>query len=188
MVRDYLNQPFNQMRRVDRSTGDDWIRAFLKRGDFGVMATSHEGQPFINTRQYVYDESANAIYIHGAKTGRTPAIIEVNNRVCFSVSQMGRLLPADEAVEVGVEFAGVMIFGRVRLVDDRAEATHALQLLMDKYFPHLKPVEDYRPIEPKDLKITAVFRIDIDSWSGKQKKIEGDPPGAFLWESVARER
>ena len=188
MARDYLNQPFNQMRRVDRSKDDDWIKAFLKRGDFGVMASSQEGQPFTNTRQYVYDESANAIYMHGAKTGRTPAIIETNNRVCFSVSQMGRLIPADEAVEVGVEFAGVMLFGRVSIVEDQAEAQYALQLLMDKYFPHLKPVEDYRPIEPKDMKITAVFRIDINSWSGKQKKVEGDPPGAFLWESVARER
>jgi len=187
MARDYLEQPFNQMRRSDRAKDDDWIRAFLKGGGFGVMATSYEGQPFTNTRQYVYDESANAIYMHGAKTGRTPAVILANDRVCFSVSQMGRLIPADEAVEVGVEFAGVMVFGRVAMVDDQAEATHALQMLMDKYFPHLKPVEDYRPIEPKDLKITAVLRIDIDSWSGKEKMVEGDPPGAFLWESVAGE-
>ncbi len=62
---------------------------------------------------------------------------------------MGRLIPADEAVEVSVEFAGVMLFGRVTIVDDEAEATHALQLLMDKYFPQLKPVEDYRPISER---------------------------------------
>jgi nitroimidazol reductase NimA-like FMN-containing flavoprotein (pyridoxamine 5'-phosphate oxidase superfamily) len=145
------------------------------------MATSHEGQPFTNTRQYVYDEAANAIYMHGAKTGRTPAVIAVNNKVCFSVSKMGRLIPADEAVEVTVEFSGVMLFGRVTIVHDQAEANHALQLLMNKYFPHLKPVEDYRPIEPEDLKITAVFRIDIESWSGKEKSLKGDPPGAFYF-------
>ena len=182
MARDYLNQPLNQMRRTDRAKDDDWIRAFLKGGDFGVMATSYEGQPFTNTRQYVYDETANAIYMHGAKTGRTPAVIAANNRVCFSVSRMGRLIPADEAVEVGVEFAGVMVFGHISIVDDPAEAASALQLLLDKYFPHLKPVADYRPIEPKDLKVTAVLRIDIDSWSGKEKKAADDAPGAFLWQ------
>ncbi|MFC1997690.1 pyridoxamine 5'-phosphate oxidase family protein [Chloroflexota bacterium] len=181
MARDYLNQPVNQMRRTDRAQEDAWIKAFLKRGDFGVMATSHEGQPFTNTRQYVYDEAAHVIYMHGAKTGRTPAVIAVNDRVCFSVSEMGRLIPADEAVEVSVEFASVMLFGRVSIVDDETESTHALQLLMDKYFPHLKPLEDYRPIEPKDLKITAVFRIAIESWSGKEKKVAGDPPGVFFF-------
>jgi len=187
MARDYLEQPFNQMRRSDRAKDDDWIRDFLKGGAFGVMATSYQGQPFTNTRQYVYEPSANAIYMHGAKTGRTPAIIESNNRVCFSVSQMGRLIPADEAVEVGVEYAGVMVFGRVTMVADQDEAAHALQLLMDKYFPHLKAGVDYRPVEPEDLKVTAVLRIDIDSWSGKQKKAADDAPGAFLWQEVAGE-
>jgi nitroimidazol reductase NimA-like FMN-containing flavoprotein (pyridoxamine 5'-phosphate oxidase superfamily) len=182
MGRDYLEQPLNQLRRKDRAKDDDWIKAFLKRGAFGVMATSYEGQPFTNTRQYVYDETTNAIYMHGAKTGRTPAIIAINDRVCFSVSEIGRLLPADEAVEVSVEFSGVMVFGRVRVVDGEAEATHALQLLMDKYFPQYRPLDDYRPIEPRDLKITAVFRIDIESWSGKEKKLDGDPPGAFYFD------
>jgi nitroimidazol reductase NimA-like FMN-containing flavoprotein (pyridoxamine 5'-phosphate oxidase superfamily) len=185
MARDYLEQPLNQMRRSDRAKDDGWIRDFLKRGDFGVMATCYQDQPFTNTRQYVYDRSANAIYMHGAKTGRTPAVIQVNDRVCFSVSRMGRLIPADEAVEVSVEFAGVMVFGRVMMVEDPVEAAHALQLLMDKYFPQLKPRIDYRPIEPKDLKITAVLRIDIDSWSGKEKKAADDAPGAFLWQDVA---
>ena len=128
MGRDYLEQPLNQLRRKDRAKDDDWIKAFLKRGAFGVMATSYEGQPFTNTRQYVYDPSANAIYMHGAKTGRTPAVIEANDRVCFSVSRMGRLIPADEAVEVSVEFAGVMVFGRVSMVENQAEAARALQL------------------------------------------------------------
>ena len=186
MPKDYLNQPLTEMRRKDRAKDEAWIKAFLQRGAFGVMATSYEGQPFTNTRQYVYDEAANAIYMHGARTGRTPAVIAANDKVCFSVSEMGRLIPANEAVEVSVEFAGVMVFGRASVVDDNDEATRALQLLMDKYFPQFKPVKDYRPIEPKDLKITAVFRIDIESWSGKEKKIEGDPPGAFFYEKPER--
>ena len=181
MTRDYLNQPLNEMRREDRAKDDDWIKAFLKKGPFGVMATCHDGQPFTNTRQYVYDEATNAIYMHGAKTGRTPAVIAVNDRVCFSVSEMGRLIPADEAVEVGVEYAGVMLFGRVKIINNQDEATHALQLLMDKYFPQFEPVKDYRPIEPRDLKITAVFRIDIESWSGKEKRVPGDHPDAFFF-------
>ena len=181
MPKDYLNQPYNEMRRKDRAKDDDWIKAFLLRAPVGVMATCYEGQPFLNTRQFVYDPNANAIYMHGAKTGRTPATIAVNDKVCFSASEMGRLIAADEAVEVSVEFASVVVFGRVQAVTDPAEAEHGLKLLMEKYFPHLKPVEDYRPIEAQDLRITAVLRIDIERWSGKEKKVEGDPPGAFYY-------
>jgi len=184
MSKDYLNKPYNEMRRKDRARGDEWIKEFLFRTPIGVMATSHQGQPFINTRLFVYDETAHAIYLHGAKTGRTPATIAENDRVCFSVSEMGRLIPAVEAVEFSVEFAGVVAFGRVNTVDDDAEAKHALQLLMDKYFPQLKPGEDYRSTSDDDLKITAVFRINIESWSGKEKVVAEDAPGAFYFDEV----
>jgi nitroimidazol reductase NimA-like FMN-containing flavoprotein (pyridoxamine 5'-phosphate oxidase superfamily) len=181
MAKDYLEQAYNELRRKDRAMDDDWIRAFLHRAPVGVMATSYQEQPFINTRLFVYDEAAHAIYLHGAKTGRTPAIIAKNHRVCFSVSEMGRLIPADEAVEVSVEFGGVVVFGRIITVESDTESQHALQLLMDKYFPHLKPEEDYRPTSLQDLKITAVFRIDIESWSGKEKKVMEEGTGAFYY-------
>ena len=181
MTKDYLDQPYTEIRRKDRAKDEAWIKTFLHRAPVGVMAISYQDQPFINTRLFVYDEAAHAIYTHGAKSGRTPATIVENNRVCFSVSEMGRLLPADEAVEVSVEFAGVVAFGKISIVDDKAEAKHALQLLMEKYFPHLKPGKDYRPTNEKDLKITAVFRIDIQSWSGKAKEAPPDFPGAFYY-------
>ena len=184
MAKNYLDEPFNKLRRSDRSKDDEWIKEFTKRAPHGSMATSVDGQPFINTRLFVYDESAHVIYTHGAKVGRTPANLAVNDRVCFSISGMGRLLPADEAVEVSVEFAGVVIFGRASIVEDLTEADHALQLLMDKYFPHLQPEKDYRPIEEEDLKITSVFRIDIDSWSGKEKSVPDDFPGTFYYDDI----
>jgi hypothetical protein len=186
MPKDYLNQPFTEMRRKDRAKEDAWIGAFLRHAPVGVLATSHEGQPFINTRLFVYDDAAHAIYLHGAKVGHTPAIIAANDRVCFSASEMGRLLPANEAIESSVEFASVVVFGRARIVNDEAEARQALQLLMNKYFPQYQPGVDYRPTNAEDLKITAVFRIDIESWSGKEKRVAEDFPAAFYYGTTAR--
>jgi nitroimidazol reductase NimA-like FMN-containing flavoprotein (pyridoxamine 5'-phosphate oxidase superfamily) len=174
-----LDQPLNKIRRSDRAKDDTWIQEFLWRGAMGTMATENQGQPFLVTRNYAYDAARHAIYMHGAKKGRTFENVKTNNRVCFSVSEMGRLLPADEALEVGIEYAGVVLFGQVKIIEDDAEASLGLQLLMDKYFPHLKSGADYKPITPEALKITAVFRIDIESWSGKEKVVEDDFPGAF---------
>jgi len=179
MINNRLKEPLNKIRRKDRAKDDAWIRSFLHRAPMGTMATTCDGQPFLVTRNFAFDEATHAIYMHGAMKGRSIENVQANPRVCFSISEMGRLLPADEAIKFGAEYAGVVVFGRASLVTDAEEAAHGLQLLLDKYFPHLKPRVDYKPISPEALKITAVFRVDIESWSGKEKKVADDFPGAF---------
>jgi len=164
-------QPFNKIRRQDRAQGDAWIRAFLQRASFGSMATACDGQPFIVARNFAYDEAAHAIYMHGAVKGRTYDNVQADGRVCFSASEMGQLQPAKKAVNFGVGYSGVVVFGRATIVTDTVEAKRGLQLIMDKHFPHLRPGEDYEPATDADLKVTAVYRIDIESWSGKEKQI-----------------
>lgn len=178
----YAALPANAVRRQDRAVNDDaWIRRKLHEAAYGALATVHDGQPFINTNLFVYAEAAHAIYLHTARAGRTHANITAAApaRACFSISEMGRLLPAEVALEFSVEYAGVSVFGPVALVEDAAEAERGLQLLLDKYAPHLRPGRDYRPITAGELARTAVYRLDIDSWAGKQKQAAEDFPGAF---------
>ena len=171
--------PINQPLRKDRVKDDAWIRAYLHRVPFGRIATENLGQPFLKPSLFVYAETENAIYIHGALVGRMRTNIELNPRVSFCIAEMGRLLPADTAMEVGVEYASVVVFGKVEVITDTEQAQHGLQLLLDRYFPHLKPGIDYREIVPEELNITAVYRIKIDSWSGKEEIARPDFPGAF---------
>ena len=181
MPKDYATFPPEYVRRTDRAVEDEsWIREFLGRAAIGHLATVHEGQPFINSNLFVYDEAAHAIYMHTARLGRTRSNVEADERACFSVSEMGRILPADEALEFSVEYAGVTVFGKATLIDGDT-AKHALQMLLDKYAPHLKPGEHYRPTTDDELKRTAVFRISVDAWSGKRKVAEPDFPGAFIF-------
>ncbi|MCC6614392.1 MAG: pyridoxamine 5'-phosphate oxidase family protein [Anaerolineae bacterium] len=181
MPKDYTAMPPSQVRRADRAVEDEaWIRAFLTRAPYAAVATAYDGQPFINTNLFVYDAERHAIYIHTARVGRTQANVEATARVCFSVSEMGRLLPADEALEFSVEYAGVTVFGSAQIIEGE-EARHGLQLLLDKYAPHLHPGVHYRPIMDDELKRTAVYRIDIESWSGKRKQVADDFPGAFWY-------
>ena len=176
-------EPYNQIRRRDRAVTDEaWIKEFLRRAPFGALATVYDGQPFINTNLFAYDEAAHALYLHTANHGRTRTNVEAGGRVCFSAGRMGRLLPADTALEFSVEYAEVRVFGCAQVIDDPAEAEYGLQLLLDKYFPHLRPGKDYRSIQPEELRRTAVYRIDIESWSAKQKKAAPEFPGAFCYQ------
>lgn len=182
MPKNYLELDYAEVRRRDRAVEDEeWIRALLKRVPIGTLATVYNGQPFINSNLYVYDETANCIYMHTAKYGRTRANLEQDERVCFSITEMGRLLPADTALEFSVEYASVVVFGSGCLVTEREQGAEALQKLLDKYAPHLRPGRDYRPITDEELARTAVYRIAIEQWSGKRKKVEDDFPGAYLY-------
>jgi nitroimidazol reductase NimA-like FMN-containing flavoprotein (pyridoxamine 5'-phosphate oxidase superfamily) len=182
MPKDYAALPPAQVRRSDRAVEDEsWIRGFLHRAAIGTLATVYEGQPFINANLFVYDEAAHTIYMHTARLGRTRSNVDADERVCFSINEMGRLLPAPEALEFSVEYAGVVVFGRARVVEETAEAKHALQLLLDKYAPHLKPDVDYRSTTDEELARTAVYRIQIDDWSGKKKEVDADFPGAYFY-------
>jgi nitroimidazol reductase NimA-like FMN-containing flavoprotein (pyridoxamine 5'-phosphate oxidase superfamily) len=177
-----MNKPFillNQPTRKNRAKDEAWIKAFLKRVPFGMLATEFEGQPYIKPTSYAYAEEENAIYIHGALAGRMRDNLEANPRISFCVAENGRLLPADTAMEVGVEYASVVLLGRAELVTDEDQARWGLQLLLDRYFPHLKPGVDYREIQKEESDITSVYRITIESWSGKEDLARPDYPGAF---------
>jgi nitroimidazol reductase NimA-like FMN-containing flavoprotein (pyridoxamine 5'-phosphate oxidase superfamily) len=99
---------------------------------------------------------------------------------------MGRLLPAETALEFSVEYAGVTAFGRATIIEGD-EARHALQLLLDKYAPHLRPGRDYRAITDDELRRTGVFRIDIEEWSAKKKEVDASFPGAFEYTSATKD-
>ena len=145
MGKDYGTDPITKVRRTDREVTDEkWIRMFLQRAPIGTLATIRDGQPFINSNLFVYDENENVIYLHTAHVGRTRSNVELNGRVCFNASVMGRLLPAAEALEFSVEYAGVTVFGNAKIVSEESEKVTALQHLLDKYFHHLSPGEDYR--------------------------------------------
>lgn len=178
--------PINKVRYAKRVIDDDgWIRAFLQRMASGFLATAHENQPYVIPVQYVYDEQRHAIYLHGARAGRKYENIAANAQVCFSVGEMGRMLPESRAAKFGVEYASVVIFGQASVIEDNRLAHDALQMLLDKYAPHLRPGRDYEPITEGDLERTAVLEIRIDSWSAKMRAADPDYPGAYLFGEAA---
>ena len=156
------------IRRADRAITDDAeIADLLCQADICRIATSFNDQPFISANTFWYD--GERIFFHTATEGRTLTNVQYNPRVCLEVDWRGRWLPAKTALAFSVEYTGVVVFGRARLLEDAAEKERALQGLLDKYFPDLKPGVDYRPITAEELEVTAVFAVDIETWSGKRK-------------------
>jgi uncharacterized protein len=175
-----FDSAYTKIRRKKNAVNDEaWIKNFLHGAPYGVLATAIQGQPFVSTKLFVYDEQRHVIYLHSADQGRAPDNIRANPQVCFTATQMGRLLPGMKARDFGVEYASVVVFGQAQLVQDQTEMIEALQLIMDKYAPHLHPGVDYPAITIEELRGTAVCRIEILGWSGKREQVPADFPGAY---------
>lgn len=169
-----------QVRRRDRAKDEAWIRAFLRASTWGSLATvGGDGQPYVSANLYAFDEDRHCLWLHTHRTGRTRTNVDAHDLVAFSVAGVGRLLPAAQALEFSVEYAGVVVFGRGRVVADEAEAERGLRLLLERCAPHLRYGQDYTGVTREDLARTAVYRIDIEAWSGKQKAAAPDFPGAY---------
>jgi hypothetical protein len=160
--------PPNQQRRPEHARDDDWVRAFLRRGQIAHLATRWDDQPFITPSNYWYDEERHQLIFHSNVVGRVRANSERHAQACAEVSEVGRFLPSNVALEFSVQYASVIVFGRIRVLEALDEKRRALYGLIGKYFPRLEPGREYRPITDQELQRTSVYAIAIESWSGKQ--------------------
>ncbi len=160
--------PANKQRLPEYAKNDKWIVDFLNRSKIGHIVTRWDAQPFITPSTFWYDEKHHEIIFHSNVLGRIRANSERHPEVCFEASEYGRFLPSNIALEFSMQYESVIIFGKIRIIEDDDEKRNGLYNLIEKYFPGMKPGEEYRPITEKELKRTSVYAIKIESWSGKR--------------------
>ena len=173
MARGFENQPPTAFQRRPHLTKDDiWIRAFLQKAQVAHIATSVDGQSFINPTTFWYDEENHQIVFHSNVAGRVRSNIEANPKVSMEASELGRLLPSNVALEFSLQFRSVVIFGSARIINDPIEARKLLYGLISKYFPRMTAGKEYREITDKELRATSIYAIKIEAWSGKENWAE----------------
>lgn len=169
MPRNYTDQSPTAFQRLPEYKRDDeWIRAFLRGAPVGHIASSRDGQPFLNPSTFWFDESNHQVIFHSNVAGRIRSNIEANPKVCFEASELGKMLPSNVALEFSLQFRSVVVFGTARLITDPAEARRVLYGLIQKYFPTMKAGHEFREITDKELRSTSVYAIQIEEWSGKE--------------------
>ncbi len=169
MPRNYSDQSPTAFQRLpEYKRDDDWIHTFLQDAKVGHIASSWDNQPFVNPSTFWFDEANHQIIFHSNSAGRIRANIEHNPKVCLEVSELGRLLPSNVALEFSLQYKSVLVFGAARLIPDPAEARRALYGLLNKYFPAMSANMEFRPITDKELRATSVYAIAIEAWSGKE--------------------
>lgn len=169
MPRDYQNESPTAFQRLpEYQREDEWIRAFLREAKVGHIASTLNGQPFVNPTTFWFDEVNHQIVFHSNVAGRIRSNVENNSKVCFEVSELGKMLPANVALEFSLQFRSVIVFGNARLISDAEEARRLMYGLIHKYFPRMTAGKEFREITDKELKRTSIYAIQIEEWSGKE--------------------
>ena len=106
-----INSQPNQILRHKYARDDDWIRSFLSRAQVGYVATSSEDQPFITPISFWFDVDANEIYFHTNVVGRLRSNSVQNRKICFAASDTGKVLPSNIALNFGMQYESVVVFG-----------------------------------------------------------------------------
>jgi uncharacterized protein len=149
------------MRRKAREIVDPIeINRILAGQNLMHLAMSQNNVPFLVPVFYAWD--GKALYFHSAPSGSKIDILHENPEVCFEVSAVRGIIPADEACDYEAQHQTVIGFGRVCFVDDEADKIKALDSIVSRF-------TDQHFDYPKDkVAQTTVVRIDVHGMKCKQ--------------------
>ena len=150
---------FRKMRRFKQELPEQECLDILKEQPRGVLAVHGEdGYPYAFPMDYIYlDEK---LYFHCAKEGHKLDAILADNRVSFCVMDEGFRKDEDWALNI----RSIVIFGRVKRIDNTDEILKVVRQLGLKYYPTSESVEEEIH---KAIARVQILELSIDHMTGK---------------------
>jgi len=154
------------MRLKDREITDRAeIDQLLNTAKVCRVAFAVGDEPYVIPLSHGYDAEAEALFFHTAKEGKKIDCIEANPRVCFEVEGQVEVKEGDErACSWGVRYESVIGFGTIVEVLSPTEKERAVLCLTEQ---QANRTTDWK-IDPKGISGTRVWRLDIESVTGKR--------------------
>ena len=129
---------FREMRRFKQQLSEEECRHILKTEKRGVLAVNGDGgYPYTIPINYIYEEESGKIYFHGAKEGHKIDALLRDPKASFCVYDHGYRQLGDWAYTV----KSVVVFGRLRMLEDREEMIELSRRLGRKYYPTEEELE-----------------------------------------------
>ena len=155
----YLNM-FREMRRKKQALSKEECIEILKNEPRGVLAVlGDDDYPYSVPLSHVYVDGK--IYFHGTiKESHKRDAIKKHDKVSFCVMDKG------EKAENSwwYTFKSVIVFGRMRTIEDKDTKIEKLTYLGNKFFPTEEETKD--EID-RLLDVTELYEITIEHMSGK---------------------
>lgn len=153
---------FREMRRFKQQVTDEECKKVLaeeKRAAFSVIG--EDGYPYTIPVNFYFDEEDNCIYLHGAREGHKIDALKTCNKVCFTTWNQG--FKKEDAWEWNA--TSVVVFGKVKFIEDRAIIEDKLRKLADKYYPTKEEIE--AEMSSSAFNRVQMLAIEIEHMTGK---------------------
>ena len=153
---------FRPMRRSAQALDGGACVEILERGTSGVLAVAGDGGwPYAVPMSYAFD--GEKLYFHCAREGHKLDAIRREARASFCVVDRDEVVPE----EYTTYFRSVIVFGRVRVLENEAQMRAAIELLARRYFPQDSAENRHRAIE-REWAGLCMLEMDIEHMSGKE--------------------
>ena len=155
---------FREMRRKRQALTQAQCQAILEQGSCGVLALSGDnGYPYAVPLSYLYHQGK--LYFHCAKSGHKLDALRREPKASFCVVAQDQVAP----LEYTTLYRSVIVFGRLRELEDDKEKRAAIEALALKYAPQDTPAHREEAIQ-RDWGPLCVLELTPEHVSGKQGK------------------
>jgi uncharacterized protein len=168
---DLSRTPRTTLKRLPKrgSHEREVIDRILDEGFICHVGFMVDGQPFVIPTGYARVE--DNLIVHGSQASRMLRALGQGIDVCVTVTLIDGLVLARSAFHHSMNYRSVMILGRAKVIDDRAEKLQALFALSEHMIPGRW--QDVREPSEEELRQTTVLSLPIEEGSAK---IRTGPP------------
>ena len=153
---------FREMRRKKQTLPMEITVSILNRGTSGVLALSgDDGYPYAVPISYVYDDGK--LYFHCAKSGHKLDAIRRDCKASFCVIDQDQIVPE----EYTTYFRSVIVFGKMRIIEDGREKRAAIEKLAMKYAPNDSADGRQKAID-REWEPLCMLEMRIEHMCGKE--------------------
>lgn len=150
----------------DRET----IDTILDEGLVCHVGFAVDDQPYVIPTGYA--RSGDQLIIHGSSASRMLRALADDINLCVTVTHLDAMVLARSAFHHSMNFRSVVILGKATLVEDEAEKTEAMRLLVEHLIPG--QWEECRGPNDIEMKATTIMTIPLNEASAK---VRTGPPG-----------
>ncbi len=123
---------FRPMRRIKQRLSEAECVELLTRQPRGVLAVlGDDAYPYALPLDFYYDPGSGRLYFHCAREGHKLDAIRRHDKVSFCIMDEGFCREGEWALNI----RSVIVFGAMRIVEDREKALEMVLRLGEKYYP-----------------------------------------------------
>ena len=153
---------FREMRRKKQVLSQKEVEGILHKGTSGVLALLGDNDyPYAVPISYVYDNGK--VYFHSAKSGHKIDAIQKAAKASFCVIDEDLVVPE----EYTTYFRSVIVFGKIRVIEDDREKRAAIEKLAIKYAPEDTAASRDDAIS-RGGNLICMLEMKIDHITGKE--------------------